>query len=94
MPFRFRRSIRLAPGIRLNLSKSGVSTSFGKRGADVTVGHGRVRTTVGMPGTGISYTTSTSTKAGRKRRSSPSSVASWIVTAALCLLGAWWVLHR
>ena len=32
MPFRFRRSIRLAPGVRLNLSKSGVSTSVDKCG--------------------------------------------------------------
>jgi hypothetical protein len=27
MPFRFRRSIRIAPGIRLNVSRRGVSTS-------------------------------------------------------------------
>lgn len=56
MPFRFRRSIKLAPGVRLNLSKSGVSTSIGPRGAHVTVGHGQVRETIGMPGTGLSYT--------------------------------------
>ena len=56
MPFRFRRSIRIAPGIRLNLGKSGVSTSVGERGAHVTLGHGHTRTTVGLPGTGLSYT--------------------------------------
>jgi hypothetical protein len=64
MPFRFRRSIRIAPGLRLNLSKSGVSASVGGRGAHVTVGHGHTRTTVSAPGTGISYTTTT----GRRRR--------------------------
>jgi hypothetical protein len=56
MGFRFRRSIKILPGIRLNFSRSGVSTSVGVRGAHVTVGHGKVRETVGLPGTGISYT--------------------------------------
>jgi Protein of unknown function (DUF4236) len=54
--FRFRRSIRILPGVRVNLSKSGVSTSVGVRGAQVTFGHDQVRTTVGLPGTGLSYT--------------------------------------
>jgi|SRR5882757_8857 len=56
MPFRFRRSIKILPGVRLNLSRSGVSTSVGVRGAHITVGHGKVRETVGLPGTGLSYT--------------------------------------
>ncbi len=56
MGFRFRRTIKVLPGIRLNLSKSGVSTSIGRRGAHVTIGHGKVRETVGLPGTGLSYT--------------------------------------
>jgi hypothetical protein len=55
MTFRFRRSIRILPGIRLNLGKRGVSTSIGVRGAHVTLGHGQVRETVGIPGTGVSY---------------------------------------
>ncbi|MBJ7609017.1 MAG: DUF4236 domain-containing protein [Candidatus Dormibacteraeota bacterium] len=60
---RFRRTLRIAPGVRLNLSKSGVSTSFGPRGFHYTVGHGRRRTTVGLPGTGLSYTTYSPTHA-------------------------------
>jgi hypothetical protein len=56
MGFRFRKSIKLAPGIRLNLSKSGISTSLGPRGATVNVGGKRSpRVTVGVPGTGLSY---------------------------------------
>jgi hypothetical protein len=43
------------PGYTLNLGKSGVSTSLGGRGAWYTVGRGRSRTTLGLPGTGISY---------------------------------------
>ena len=56
MGFRFQRRIRILPGLRLNLSKSGISTSIGVRGAHVTVGRGQARTTVGLPGTGLSYT--------------------------------------
>ena len=52
---RFRRRVRIAPGISLNLSRSGVSTSFGARGLHYTVGHGRRRVTAGIPGTGLSY---------------------------------------
>jgi hypothetical protein len=56
MGFRFRRSIKILPGIRLNFGKRGVSTSIGVRGAHVTFGKAGTRTTVGLPGSGISYT--------------------------------------
>ena len=55
MGFRFRKSIRIAPGIRLNLSKSGVSTSIGRPGATINIGERGVRGTVGLPGSGLSY---------------------------------------
>ena len=38
MGFRFWRRIKIAPGVTLNLSKSGGSLSFGPRGAKFTVG--------------------------------------------------------
>jgi hypothetical protein len=56
MGFRFRRSIKLVPGIRLNFGKRGISTSIGVRGAHVTFGNSGTRTTVGLPGSGLSYT--------------------------------------
>lgn len=59
MGFRFSKRVKILPGVSLNFSKSGVSTSLGPRGAKVTIGHGKVRQTVGIPGTGISYTSST-----------------------------------
>lgn len=60
MGFRFRKSFKIAPGIRLNLGKSGVSTSIGVRGAHVTLGPRGARTTVGIPGTGMSWTETSS----------------------------------
>jgi hypothetical protein len=53
---RFRRSFRLFPGMRINLSKSGVSTSIGRRGRWFTIGPRGTRETIGIPGTGLSYT--------------------------------------
>jgi len=38
MGFRFRRSIKILLGVRLNFGKSGISTSIGIRGAHGTVG--------------------------------------------------------
>ncbi len=67
MGFRYRKSIKIVPGVRLNLSKSGVSTSIGRRGATVNIGHGRVKSTVGIPGTGLSYSKSTSSKSVRAK---------------------------
>jgi len=56
MGFRFQRRFKIFPGVSVNLSKSGVSASVGTRGAHVTVARGQVRETVGLPGTGLSYT--------------------------------------
>jgi hypothetical protein len=55
MGFRFQKRIGLLPWLRLNLSKGGVSTSLGPRGADVNIGRSGVTTNAGIPGTGFSY---------------------------------------
>jgi len=55
MGFRFRRSIRLGKGLRINVSKSGTSLSVGHRGATVNFGPKGEKVTVGLPGTGLSY---------------------------------------
>jgi hypothetical protein len=52
MGFRFRKSIRIAPGIRINISKSGLSTSIGRKGF---TWNSRGTLTVGIPGSGLSY---------------------------------------
>ncbi len=50
------RRIRIAPGLTVNLSKHGASLSAGVRGAHITVGRTGIRRTVGLPGTGVFYT--------------------------------------
>ena len=55
MGVRFRKSKKLGP-FRFTLSKSGIGVSAGVKGLRVTKSaSGRVRTTVSIPGTGISY---------------------------------------
>ena len=76
---RFWRRVKIAPGLTLNVSKSGPSLSLGPRGAKYTVGPRGRRTTVGLPGTGLHYT-STSSGSGKRTRKGrgarPSPVAS------------------
>jgi hypothetical protein len=55
MGLRFHRVFSLLPGVRLNVSKSGLSTSVGPRGADVNIGRHGITTNAGIPGTGLSY---------------------------------------
>lgn len=59
MGFRFRQSIRLFPGVRLNFSKTGTSVSIGGKGATTNISNRGVRNTVSLPGTGLSYSTFT-----------------------------------
>ncbi|MFW5727594.1 MAG: DUF4236 domain-containing protein [Spirochaetia bacterium] len=56
MSIRFFRRVKIAPGVSLNLSKSGPSVSFGPRGAKVTAGRRGLRRTIGLPGSGLYYT--------------------------------------
>ncbi len=54
--FRFYKRLNILPGLSVNLSKAGPSLSVGVRGAHLTFGRNGVRRTVGIPGTGIYYT--------------------------------------
>jgi len=72
MSLRFRRSMKLMPGVRLNFSKSSVGMSFGIPGARYTVNSkGRRTVSTGIPGTGI-YNVET-LSSGRRSPSTTSS---------------------
>ncbi len=67
MGLNFRKSISLGKGLRLNLGGKSASISFGKRGARYSVSTtGKRRATVGLPGTGLSYTKTFGSKKGEK----------------------------
>ncbi len=57
MGFRFRKSFKIAPGVKLNVNKKSVGVSVGGKGARVSVNSsGKVTKSVSIPGTGLSYT--------------------------------------
>jgi hypothetical protein len=56
MPIRFRRSFKIFPGVKVNVSKGGVSVSVGKPGAMLNFSKHGVRQTIGLPGSGVSQT--------------------------------------
>jgi hypothetical protein len=53
MALRFRKRLKLAPGLRLNVSGSGLSLSAGPRGASLTIGNRGLYSNVGLPGSGF-----------------------------------------
>jgi Protein of unknown function (DUF4236) len=56
MPFRFQKRVSTPFG-RINLSKSGVSLTEGVPGAHITVGQRGLRTSLGLPGSGLGWYT-------------------------------------
>ena len=55
MTWRFRKRIKILPGLWINLSKGAPSLSIGGRGATTNISKRGVASTVGLPGTGLSY---------------------------------------
>lgn len=86
MGFRFRRSISVLPGVRINIGKTGASVSAGVRGARVTFGRAGTRATVGIPGTGASYTHTVRPGTATKRTASPLWLIPLIIIGVLTRL--------
>lgn len=67
MGLRFRKSFKVAPGVKVNLNKKSTSVTFGGKGMHHTVSSsGKKTTTVGIPGTGISYSETSGTEKSSK----------------------------
>ena len=94
MGIRFRRSIKIMPGVKVNLSKRGISTSFGTRGVHYTIGsNGRRTSSIGIPGTGIS-SVSTWSKKRKTNNVSQVSLYSKNTTLILCIFLGMFGIHR
>lgn len=94
MAWRFQKRIRIAPGLRVNISKSGLSLTGGVKGASVTSGKDGQHLNLGLPGSGLSTRTrlgkgqggkSTASFQTSKRHAKPSLGAK--ITAWFVLLG-------
>jgi hypothetical protein len=99
MGFRFRKRIKLFPGLWLNASKRCISASIGGHGLTANISKKGVRKTVGLPGTGVSYQSKTakwakapsSSNAPRPRLAksvNPGSVLAFVLVLAAIL----WIL--
>lgn len=70
MGMRFRKSIKVAPGVKVNLNKSSVSVTTGTKGLHHTVSSNGSRTTsAGIPGTGASYVKTTRSSGNNSKKS-------------------------
>ncbi len=88
MGFRFRKRFKIAPGVSVNLSKSGTSLSVGKPGATLNFGKRGARVTAGLPGTGMSYSEKLGGgRRGRSARRKTSPVAVLLTWAFLIWVG-------
>ena len=55
MSWRFRQSFKILPGLKLNLSKTGLSASIGGAPFTINMGTRGLMATASIPGTGISF---------------------------------------
>lgn len=81
VPFRYRKSLRLAPGLRLNFAKRGASLSVGGPGFTRNFSRRGVWTTISAPGTGLSY----SWRSRSRRKHRGGSVLGGLVLLVLVL---------
>lgn len=78
MALNFRRSIKVAPGVRISLSKKGLGLSAGARGARISQSAtGRTTLSTGIPGSGISYRKTLKSK--KRNGSNPKNPSSPLV---------------
>lgn len=76
MAMRYRKSLNLGGGVRLNLNKKSVGLSAGVKGLRYSANtSGQRNRTVSAPGTGLSYRTTSSTHANAHRRPTQQPVA-------------------
>jgi tetratricopeptide (TPR) repeat protein len=74
---RVRRSIKLGPGVKLNLNKRSMGLTIGGRGAHYSVNTRGQRTrTLGLPGSGVSYVDRSSARRSPARRPSTQAPAA------------------
>lgn len=77
MGLRFRKSFKVAPGVKVNLNKKSTSVTFGGKGVHKTYSSsGKKTTSVGIPGTGAYYTTSSGGGSGSKKPSSHKKIST------------------
>lgn len=71
MGLRLRKSVKIAPGVRLNIGKKSVGVSAGVKGYRKSINSsGRVTTSIGTPVAGVSYVKTKNLKSKKKKAAS------------------------
>jgi len=91
MALRFRKSFKIAPGVRINLSKSGISTSVGKKGMTANLSNRGTRVTAGIPGSGLSASKLYSSGKKGAAQSAPTPMLAHVVTWLMIAGVLWWI---
>jgi Protein of unknown function (DUF4236) len=91
MALRFNKRIKIAPGIRVNNGKSGVSTTLGGKGASLNVGKKGTHLNAGIAGTGISTRTKISGPREGKQSSRGGPVLAILAAVVVALVLAVWL---
>ena len=96
MGFRFRKSFKIAPGVKLNLGKKSAGISVGGKGFRKSFStSGRSTTSVGVPGTGLSYVSTSSGSSKAKKSSAKESGSNmssskksgcWIIAVPILII--------
>ncbi|MGA4448004.1 DUF4236 domain-containing protein [Ectopseudomonas chengduensis] len=95
MALRIRRSFKVAPGIRLNVSKSGLSTSVGGKGLTGNLSKRGVKVTAGIPGIGISTSKLYGSKGKQRREPEPAAAetraAEYVIAVLVVIALLVWI---
>ncbi|MCJ1952428.1 DUF4236 domain-containing protein [Pseudomonas aeruginosa] len=94
MAIRFRKSFKVAPGIRVNVSKSGVSTSIGKKGLTANLSKKGTRLSAGIPGTGLSASKLYTKGGGQKTEAENLGFGEWLTVILIAITITGWLLLR
>lgn len=80
MGFKFRKSVKIAPGVKINFGKKSTGISIGNKGGGISFNtKSGVRTRTSIPGTGVSYT---SKLGGSKKKISPKKSVHYSTTSS------------
>lgn len=89
MGWTFRKRIKIAKGVNLNLSKSGIGASVGGKGISLSTGKRGTYVNTSIPGTGLSNRTKVGSSRGRKKDSG--GFGGVVVTLVCFAIAAFWL---
>ncbi len=87
MALRFRKSVKILPGVRVNFGLKGTSLSVGARGASISIGKQGVYSNVSIPGTGISFREKLSNNSRNERALKQQRLSEQVQTTVGVILG-------